>query len=331
MTAQRYLVTGAAGFIGSHLCERLLSEGHLVRAVDRFSPYYSRSIKESNLAGCRELDNFELIEADLVDADLQGVLAGVDGVFHLAAQPGVRASWGEGFGDYVRDNVVATQRLFEALRSNPVPTVYASSSSVYGDARSLPVSESELELRPISPYGLTKLSAEHLARIYVTQYGIHAVGLRYFTVYGPRQRPDMAFTRFAAAALAGRRLRLLGDGTQSRDFTYVEDAVDAAIRALRMPAGRLYNIGGGEPTTLNAVFDVLAELIDRPLDIVREAVAVGDVGHTWADTRHARGEMGWTPATSLKVGLATQFDWVRRFISGLDEALGLAASSAGRS
>lgn len=312
MSSRHYLVTGAAGFIGSHLTERLLAEGHRVRAVDRFSPYYDRSTKESNLEGCRKQDCFQLIEVDLADAAIEDLLEDVDGVFHLAAQPGVRASWGEGFVDYVRDNVVATQRLFEALRHRPVPTVFASSSSVYGDAPRLPVVEGETGLEPVSPYGLTKLTVEHLARIYVTQYRIHAVGLRYFTVYGPRQRPDMAFTRFITSSLDGRPLRLLGDGTQSRDFTFVTDAVDATVRAMAMPAGSIYNIGGGEPTTLKAVFDVLAELVGRPLNIVREAVAIGDVGHTWADTSKARKELGWAPKTTLRAGLSSQLDWLQQ-------------------
>jgi nucleoside-diphosphate-sugar epimerase len=210
--ADRYLVTGAAGFIGSHLCERLLRDGHFVRGVDRFAPYYDRSVKQANLIASRKHDTFEFVEADLADADYKALLSKVDGVFHLAGQPGVRASWGDGFVDYVRDNVVATQRLFEALCRHGVPTVVASSSSVYGDAATLPVSEDEVGFRPVSPYGLTKLTVEHLARIYVAQRGIHVVALRYFTVYGPRQRPDMAFNRFVKSALAGRTLRVLGDG-----------------------------------------------------------------------------------------------------------------------
>jgi nucleoside-diphosphate-sugar epimerase len=332
MTAARlYLVTGAAGFIGSHLVERLLSDGHRVRAVDRFSPYYDRSIKESNLTACRKCDRFELVETDLAEADLEVLLSDVDGVFHLAAQPGVRASWGEGFGDYVRDNVVATQRLFEALRHRPAPTVYASSSSVYGNARSLPVTEDRTDLQPISPYGLTKLNSEHLARIYVSQHGIHVVGLRYFTVYGPRQRPDMAFTRFSIAALKGQPLHLYGDGRQSRDFTFVADAVEATVRALRMPAGQIYNIGGGEPATLGAVFDILSELVGRPVKIDRDRMAVGDVGHTWADTRKARNEMGWAPRTTLRAGLAAQVEWVRECRSAVGAVPGLASvGSPGR-
>jgi len=290
--ADRFLVTGAAGFIGSHLCERLLADGHVVRGVDRFSAYYEREIKESNLACCRQHRSFSLVEADLAIADLDDLVDGVEGVFHLAAQPGVRPSWGDGFVDYVRDNVVGTQRLLEALRGHPVPVVIASSSSVYGDAERYPVCEQSVELSPVSPYGLTKLAVEHLARIYTAQHRIPTVSLRYFTVYGPRQRPDMAFTRLIDSALAGRPLRLFGDGTQSRDFTFVADAVDATVRALGGSAGRVYNVGGGEPTTLNAVVGTLADLIGHQVDVVREPAAPGDVRHTWAETSRARAELG---------------------------------------
>lgn len=307
--AERYLVTGAAGFIGSHLCERLLGDGHIVRGVDRFAPYYDRAVKQANVGECRGHDRFELVETDLAEADLDVLLSDVDGVFHLAGQPGVRASWGDGFVDYVRDNVVATQRLFEALCRRGVPTVVASSSSVYGDAASLPVPEDEAGLRPVSPYGLTKLTVEHLARIYVEQRGIHVVALRYFTVYGPRQRPDMAFNRFIGHAIEGRTLRVLGDGGQSRDFSYVTDVVDATIRALRTPAGRIYNVGGGQPTSINDVIDALEFLLRRPVGVIREAVALGDVRHTWADTTKARSELGWTPRTDLRAGLAAQVAW----------------------
>lgn len=306
-----YLVTGAAGFIGSHLTERLLAEGHRVRAVDRFSSYYARDLKEANLAGCRTQPGFELIEADLADTDVGSLLAGMDGVFHLAAQPGVRPSWGEGFVEYVRDNLVATQRLFDALARCPIPAVVASSSSVYGDTQALPVSEEQVQLAPVSPYGLTKLTVEHLARIYIQQHGIHTVMMRYFTVYGPRQRPDMAFTRFLRAALAGETLEVLGDGSQSRDFSYVGDVVDATIRALAAPTGRVYNVGGGEPTSLQAVITTVGQLLERPLAIDRQPMAPGDVRHTWADTSRARQELGWEPRTSLQEGLAAQLAWLQ--------------------
>jgi nucleoside-diphosphate-sugar epimerase len=325
--ADRYLVTGAAGFIGSHLCERLLRDGHFVRGVDRFAPYYDRSVKQANLIASRKHDTFEFVEADLADADYKALLSKVDGVFHLAGQPGVRASWGDGFVDYVRDNVVATQRLFEALCRHGVPTVVASSSSVYGDAATLPVSEDEVGFRPVSPYGLTKLTVEHLARIYVAQRGIHVVALRYFTVYGPRQRPDMAFNRFVKSALAGRTLRVLGDGHQSRDFSYVTDVVDATIRALRAPAGRIYNVGGGQPTSINDMLQTLELLLRRPVRTVREAVALGDVRHTWADTTRARSELGWEPTTELRVGLAAQLAWQRSQIDIQESALTVSATS----
>ena len=308
MRQGRFLVTGAAGFIGSHLCERLLADGHLVRGVDRFSPFYDRAVKESNLAACGLCPGFELVEADLARADLEHLLADVQGVFHLAAQPGVRDSWGPSFTGYVSDNVVATQRLLEALSDHPVPMVMASSSSVYGDAETLPVPEGA-ELRPVSPYGLTKLTAEHLAAVYGAQRGTRVVTLRYFTVYGPRQRPDMAFTRLIGAAVAGEPLRILGDGAQSRDFTYVADAVDASVRGLDAPAGAVYNVGGGQPASLDTVLGILPRLLDRPLVVLREPAALGDVRHTWADTSRVRADLGWVPRTSLLDGLAAQVAW----------------------
>ena len=315
MTRKRYLVTGAAGFIGSHLCDRLLADGHLVRGVDRFSPSYDRSLKEANLAGCRPYDAFELIEADLARDDLRRIVADVDAVFHLAAQPGVRDSFGDRFSGYVADNVLATQRLFECLCSQGVPVVTASSSSVYGDADVLPMQEEGGDLRPVSPYGLTKLVTERLVDIYLQQRNLHAVVLRYFTVYGPRQRPDMAFTRLIRAALDGQTVHIFGDGQQSRDFTFVGDVVDATIRAQGAPAGRVYNIAGGEPTSLDSVVALLGELIDRPLVVVREPEALGDVRHTWADTTRAQRELGWFPQTCLRQGLEAQVSWLQSHLA----------------
>jgi nucleoside-diphosphate-sugar epimerase len=284
--------------------------GHSVLAVDRFSPYYSRRLKEANLAGCYEDERFELKQADIAAIDLVPLLADIDGVLHLAAQPGVRASWGQDFGDYVTDNVLGTHRLLDAVRAHPVPVVIASSSSVYGDAKVFPISEDTATLRPISPYGLTKLSVEHLARIYVQQLGLHVVCLRYFTVYGPRQRPDMAFTRFLTAASNSETIEVLGDGSQSRDFSFVGDVVDATVRALDAPAGRIYNIGGGQPTSINNVISVVEDLLGRPLKVTRSPRALGDVGHTWADTGRARLELGWTPTTDLRTGIAAQLEWL---------------------
>jgi UDP-glucose 4-epimerase len=306
----RYLVTGAAGFIGSHLCERLLDMGHSVLGVDRFSPYYPRQLKEANLLECRLHEAFDLHEGDITEVDLPALLSGVDGVFHLAAQPGVRASWGDGFLDYVRDNIFATQRLLDAVTKRPVPVVMASSSSVYGDTTVLPIAEEAASLRPVSPYGLTKLAIEHLARIYVQQLGLHVVCLRYFTVYGPRQRPDMAFTRFLKAAFARETIEVLGDGSQSRDFSFVGDVVDATIRALHGPPGGIYNVGGGEPTSINDVISVVGDLLGSRLNVTRKPQALGDVRHTWADTTKARHELGWTPRTDLRHGLAAQLAWL---------------------
>jgi nucleoside-diphosphate-sugar epimerase len=317
----RYLVTGVAGFIGSHLCERLLDTGHSVLGVDRFSPYYPRDLKEANLLASSTHERFELLEADLAAVDIGPLMADVDGVFHLAAQPGVRASWGDGFADYVRDNILGTQRLLDAVTANPVPVVMASSSSVYGDAATLPVSEDGCSLLPVSPYGLTKLTVEHLARIYVEQLGLSVVCLRYFTVYGPRQRPDMAFTRFLTAAYRDETIEILGDGRQSRDFSFVGDVVDATIRALDAEPGRVYNIGGGEPTSINDVIDTVGQLLGRHVQVTRRSQSLGDVRHTWADTQRARQELGWSPRTDLRTGIAAQLAWVeQRLADEADEA-----------
>jgi nucleoside-diphosphate-sugar epimerase len=318
---RRYLVTGAAGFIGSHLCERLLAMGHSVLGVDRFSPYYGRHLKEANLLECGQYRRFELLEADLAQVDFDPLLADIDGVFHLAAQPGVRASWGDGFGDYVRDNVLGTQRLLDAVSTHAaaVPVVIASSSSVYGDATTFPISEDSAP-QPVSPYGLTKLTVEHLARIYAQQLGLHVVCLRYFTVYGPRQRPDMAFTRFMTAAYGGETIEVLGDGNQSRDFSFVGDVVDATIRGLEGTPGRVYNIGGGQPISVNDIIAVLGELLACQLDVARQPKALGDVRRTWADTRRARRELGWSPRTDLRTGLAAQLAWIDK--NQMDEPAG---------
>ena len=224
-------MTGAAGFIGSHLCERLLADGHEVVGIDSFSDYYERERKEQNLSAARAQPNFTLEVVDLVDADLARILDGATVVFHLAGQPGVRPSWGGHFDRYVHDNIVATQRLLESLRESQLQKlVFASSSSVYGDAEMFPTKESALP-RPVSPYGMTKLAAEHLTFVYMRNFGIPATSLRYFTVYGPRQRPDMAFCRFMEALVDNEEIEIFGDGEQTREFTYVSDAVDGTVKA----------------------------------------------------------------------------------------------------
>jgi nucleoside-diphosphate-sugar epimerase len=303
----RFLVTGAAGFVGSHLCERLLSDGHTVVGIDCFTAYYERSLKESNLSVSQQDERFELIEADLVAAGIESLLEGVDGVFHLAAQPGVRLSW-DRFDLYLRHNVLATQRLLESVRHRPVPVVYASSSSIYGLVERLPIREED-RANPISPYGATKLAAEHIMSLYGREFGIPVVSLRYFTVYGPRQRPDMAFTRFLRAAIAGEPVEVLGDGEQSRDFTFVSDAVDATVRAIGATPGSRYNVGGGSRATINQVIEIIREVSGRPLAVKHGPRAAGDMAHTWANTDRARRELGWKPRTELGAGLAAQYQW----------------------
>jgi UDP-glucuronate 4-epimerase len=305
----RYLVTGAAGFVGSHLSERLLERGSAVRGVDAFTDYYDRAVKEANLGNLRGSAGFELHEVDLAEGDLEPLFDGVDGVFHLAAQPGVRGSWGETFAIYAKDNLIATQRLFEAAARRDKRVVFASSSSVYGNAETYPTSE-ELEPRPVSPYGVTKLTCEHLARVYRESFGLDVIALRYFTVYGPRQRPDMAFTRIAKALANGGQFTVLGTGEQSRDFTYVDDAVSATLLSMEQgTAGAVYNIGGGTEATLREIIALGERLSGRSLAVVSGPPAAGDVKRTSADTHRIRRETGWTPKIALEAGFSEQLAW----------------------
>ena len=309
------LVTGAAGFVGSRLSETLLEAGHDVVGVDCFLDYYARDIKERNLDAARASKRYRFVEASLVDADLRSLLDGVDTVFHQAAQAGVRASWGEDFRIYSDNNVYATQRLLEACRERPlVKFVYASSSSVYGDTEDLPMRETS-PTRPVSPYGVTKLAAEHLVWLYWKNYGIPTVSLRYFTVYGPRQRPDMAFHRFIRAVLEDREIRLFGDGTQSRDFTFVDDIVAANVVAAESDAsGRVYNIGGGSRRTVNDVIATIGELVGRAPRVDRQEVQKGDVRHTAADTSAARADLGYAPGVDLREGIGREVAWVKELL-----------------
>jgi UDP-glucuronate 4-epimerase len=310
--SSRALVTGCAGFIGSHLTEALLADGHEVVGVDCFSDNYPAAQKLANLARARDHDAFELHAVDLAAADVPRLLEGCDAVFHLAAEPGVRSSWGRRFDRFVHNNVEATQRLLEALRATPgARLVYASSSSVYGESERLPTHE-DAPPRPLSPYGVTKLAGEQLCRVYHVNHGAETVALRFFTVYGPRQRPDMAFRRFCEAAARGGSIELYGDGRQSRDFTYVGDVVRAirAAAAAEVAAGRAYNVGGGAPVSLNAALEQLASIAGRPLDVRRAARESGDVLHTAADVARAREELGFTPATRLATGLRAEYEWV---------------------
>jgi UDP-glucuronate 4-epimerase len=306
------VVTGAAGFIGSHLADSLVRDGHDVVGIDCFTDYYPRAAKEANLAALREQPRFRLVEARLQDAELAPLLDGAEQVFHLAAQAGVRASWGREFAHYSDHNVLATQRLLEAALAAGGPRlVYASSSSVYGDTDSLPLRE-DGPCRPVSPYGVTKLAGEHLALLYHRNHGLPTVSLRFFTVYGPRQRPDMAFHRFLRAARDGGEIVVFGDGRQTRDFTYVDDAVAAARAAgLSGRAGSVYNVGGGERVALGDVLRLVETVTARPLRIRHEEAQKGDMRDTLADTTAARRDLGFRSSVPLDEGLSREWQWIR--------------------
>jgi UDP-glucuronate 4-epimerase len=309
----KIVVTGAAGFIGSSLTDALLAEGHEVVGIDAFVDYYARPIKEANLASARESRGFRLLEGMLQELDLAPALEGAEVVYHLAAQAGVRASWGRYFDAYTNLNVLGTQRLLEAVaQASPRPrVVYASTSSVYGDAP-LPLRE-DLPCRPVSPYGVTKLAAEHLGHLYHRNHGLHVTSLRYFTVYGPRQRPDMAFHRFLRAARDGQEIVVYGDGEQTRDFTYIDDIVTATRQAgsTGRPA-HAYNVGGGERVSVNDVLRRIERVTGRTLRVRHEEAQKGDMRDTFADTTAAERELGFRSTVTLDEGLAREWDWMRR-------------------
>lgn len=305
------LVTGAAGFIGSTLSELLLARGAEVTGIDSFTDYYPRPIKETNLLALRTHPGFRFIEGRIQDADLAALLDGITHVFHLAAQAGVRKSWGRDFDSYISNNIEATQVLLEAVVGRPVERfVYASSSSVYGDEAAIPMRE-EMPLHPVSPYGVTKLSAEQLCYLYFVNCGVATVSLRYFTVYGPRQRPDMGFHRFLKAVHAGLPITLYGDGEQTRDFTFVADAARATADAgERGVPGRVYNIGGGSRVSINEVLAMIGRVTGRAVDIQREGRQKGDMRDTYADTSRARHDFGFTPTVGLEEGLTAEYAWL---------------------
>lgn len=335
-THETALVTGAAGFIGSHLAERLLHEKYSVLGLDAFTDYYARDVKENNLRAAQQDRNFTFVEADLRTADLRDLLTrhNVRYIFHEAGQAGVRPSWGKDFLPYVERNILATQALLEAVVSLPNANriekfVFASSSSVYGDAERLPTSEDDLP-RPISPYGVTKLAAEHLCFLYAKQHGLPVVALRYFSVYGPRQRPDMGMNIFVDAVLRGKTIKVFGDGEQTREMTFVSDIVNANLLALQAPnpstafdspsmawherrsgqvAPRVYNIGGGERSTINAILETLGEIAGTQPRLEYFERAAGDHRHGAADIARARADLGYVPQVRLEDGLRAQFEW----------------------
>ena len=307
----RALITGAAGFIGSHLTKSLLDGGAQVTGLDCFTDYYAREIKESNLAVNAGRQGFRFIEGSVQHTDLPALLEGKTHVFHLAAQAGVRKSWGRDFRIYTDNNVDASQRLLEACVGRPLERfVYASSSSVYGDNVSIPMREDALP-QPVSPYGVTKLAAEQLCHLYVVNHGVPATSVRYFTVYGPRQRPDMGFHRFFLAAMRNESVTVFGDGRQTRDFTFVADAVAATVNASTLgKPGAVYNIGGGSRVELLDVFELISRITGRPLRLNTIEPQAGDMRDTYADTACAQTDLGFAPVVTLEQGLRAQFQWM---------------------
>jgi len=315
----KVLVTGVSGFIGSSLSERLLGEGYQVVGVDSFYDYYPRKIKEHNIETLLNHPDFEFLEADILDFDWNELLAGVSGVFHQAAIAGVRASWGRKFDDYVRNNVLGTQKLLEACKSSKLDKViYASSSSVYGDTDELPIKENS-PTNPVSPYGVTKLAAEHLASLYYKGYGVPTISLRYFTVYGPRQRPDMAFHKFISAVLKGEQIDIYGTGEQTRDFTFIDDAVEANIQAFKNgQAGEVYNIGGGSRIKLIDAIKIIQEITGKEAKLVFTEPQRGDARHTFSDVTKAKADFGYAPKTDVKAGLEKHYQWLKKNIDLYD-------------
>lgn len=309
----RALVTGVAGFVGSHLAEALLARGDTVLGVDAFTPYYERATKEANLASLRRDPRFAFVRADLRDTDVSALVEGIDVVFHQAAQPGVRLSWSEGFADYVSHNVTATQRLLEAVqRTSGAKVVYASSSSVYGNQARYPTTEDDLP-RPFSPYGVTKLAAEHLCGLYAENWGVPTVSLRYFTVYGPRQRPDMSIHRLCEAALTGTPFPRYGTGEQIREFTFVSDIVAGNLAAADhdVPPGTCINLAGGGEITLNGLLALVGDLAGREVPIEEHPAQPGDAFRNGGAIERAAKLLHWVPQTSLRAGVAAQIAWHR--------------------
>jgi UDP-glucose 4-epimerase len=320
MKQRTALVTGACGFIGSHLAERLVADGWRVTGVDSFEDYYPRYYKEHSRAqligsGAFTLHEINLLTLRLPESESAALLShcvrDADVVFHLAAQAGVRSSWGTDFHVYTENNVLATQLLLEVARTEGVDRfVYASSSSVYGDTDTLPMREGAV-CRPFSPYGVSKLAGEHLCHLYWRNFGLPTVAVRFFTVYGPRQRPDMGFHRFIRLMLEERPIPVYGDGSQTRDFTYASDIVSGLVAAAGAPEGELFNLGGGSRVSLLQALDVLGEVMNRAPSLDMRKRQAGDVRDTWASLDHAHEVLDYRPSVSLAQGLAAEVQWLR--------------------
>jgi nucleoside-diphosphate-sugar epimerase len=310
------LVTGAAGFIGSHLCRRLLKDGFKVVGIDSFTDFYPKKIKERNIKALKKDENFELIVGDLNDLDLKKILKKTDCVFHHAAQAGVRTSWGDNFIVYLKNNIQATQNLLEAAKGvNLKKFIYASSSSVYGNCPDLPMSETS-PLLPFSPYGVTKLAAENLCLLYHRNYGVPSISLRFFTVYGPGQRPDMAFHKFFKAIVRGKEIPVYGDGNQTRDFTYIDDVIDANLASLKIgKVGEIYNIGGGTQKKIKEIFPLLENICQKKIRIASKERQKGDMLHTLANIEKAQEDLNYSPQIKLRDGLREEWLWTKKLYS----------------
>ncbi len=310
------LVTGAAGFIASHLCRRLLKEGFKVVGIDSFTDFYPKRLKENNIKPLRKEGNFEFITGDLNDLDLEKTLKKVDYVFHHAAQAGVRTSWGDNFSVYIKNNIEATQKLLEAAKNiNLEKFIYASSSSVYGNCPELPMSETS-PLHPLSPYGVTKLAGENLCLLYNKNYGVPSISLRFFTVYGPGQRPDMAFHKFFKAIANGKQIPIYGDGNQTRDFTYIDDVVEANFASLKKgKAGEIYNIGGGTRKKLRDIFPLFENICQKKVRTVQKETQKGDMLHTFANIEKAQKDLNYSPQIKLRDGLKEEWLWTKKLYS----------------
>lgn len=315
MASLNFFVTGAAGFIGSHLCKRLLREGAHVCGVDSFTDFYPKRIKDLNLRPLLQQNNFEFIPEDILRLNLKKTLERMDMVFHLAAQPGVRASWGNNFSIYTKNNIGATQRLLEAAKSVPIKRfIYASSSSVYGLCPQLPMEEKSV-LKPFSPYGVTKLAAENLCFLYYKNYGVPCISLRFFTVYGPGQRPDMAFHKFFKSIAQDKKITIYGDGQQTRDFTYIDDIIEAIVSSVESgKVGEAYNVGGGTRRKLADLISVLEKICQKKIHVRHQEGQKGDVRHTFADITKAKKDLNYGPQTSLEDGLGKEWDWIQTLI-----------------